>query len=112
MSSFAESSRNVEIETRGSETWLVCEAQREDGSWQPAQINLDDVIGNDDGWFSRETTGFTQSAENIDLHFRDENEPWLVADLPMRDGGYRGQQGINLGLHITNIDGNLEWYGQ
>ncbi|KAB8277020.1 Cyanovirin-N [Aspergillus minisclerotigenes] len=110
--SFADSAQNVQIERRGDETWLVCEAQREDGSWQPAEINLDEVIGNDDGWFSRETTGFTQSAENIGFHFRDENEPWLVADLPMRDGGYRGQQGINLGLHITNIDGNLEWYGQ
>ncbi|GMG09975.1 unnamed protein product [Aspergillus oryzae] len=49
MSSFAESSRDVRIENRGPETWLVCEAQAEDGSWQPAEINLDDVIGNDDG---------------------------------------------------------------
>ncbi|KAF7616703.1 hypothetical protein AFLA_004760 [Aspergillus flavus NRRL3357] len=84
---------------------------RQDGSWQPAEINLDDVIGNDDGWFSRDTTGFTQSADDITFEFRG-SEPWLEAELPTRDGGSRGRQGINLGLHITNNDGNLEWYGQ
>ncbi|KAE8357223.1 Cyanovirin-N [Aspergillus caelatus] len=109
--SFANSSQNIRIEQRGNETWLLCEAQTEDGSWQDTQINLDEVIGNDDGWFSRETTGFTQSAEGIDFHESD-GEPWLTADLPMRDGGYRQRQGINLGLHITNVNGNLEWYGQ
>ncbi|EYE99870.1 uncharacterized protein EURHEDRAFT_382905 [Aspergillus ruber CBS 135680] len=42
------------------------------------------------------------------LEFRD-NGPWLVANLPCADGSYRELQGINLDLHITNNDGELEW---
>ncbi|KAE8142296.1 Cyanovirin-N [Aspergillus pseudotamarii] len=105
--SFLESSRNIRIENVENATWLFCEAQAEDGTWQPADINLDEVIGNDDGWFSRNTAGFTESAEEI--FFQD---GWLTANLPRRDGSYRDRQGIDLGLHITNVNGNLEWYGQ
>lgn len=67
-----------------------------------------DIANYTSGWFSRKVNAFSQSAENIELDFRGDG-PWLVAELPRFDGSYRQLQGINLDLHITNNDGNLEW---
>lgn len=58
------------------------------------------------GFFTWEGNSFTQSAENIDLSFR-EDGVWLEGDLPEVDGGERGRQGINLSEHIENQNGQL-----
>ncbi|KAI9927209.1 hypothetical protein ASPWEDRAFT_143976 [Aspergillus wentii DTO 134E9] len=105
---FAETSRNIRIEQQNGSTWLYAESETRSGEWVDSSINLDEVIGNDDGWFSRDTNNFTASAQDIHLEERDDG-PWLVAELPTRDQGSRGSQGINLNLHIDNINGELEW---
>lgn len=67
-----------------------------------------DIANHTSGWFSRNVSGFSQSAQGIELEFRDDG-PWLVAELLCADGSYRELQGINLDLHITNNNGQLEW---
>jgi hypothetical protein len=43
-----------------------------------------------------------QSAQSIEL-----NGSMLTAELPMRDGGYRERQGIDLNDRISNENGHL-----
>ncbi|KAE8378079.1 CVNH domain-containing protein [Aspergillus bertholletiae] len=106
--SFHESCQNIRIEVHGDRTVLHAIALDAGGDEHESEIILDDEIGNSDGWFSREDQGFTESAQNIELNFRDD-EPWLTADLPAGDGDYRERQGINLAEHIGNNDGQLVW---
>ncbi|KAL2009195.1 hypothetical protein VTN00DRAFT_7389 [Thermoascus crustaceus] len=104
--SFHVTSELVRIEVDNNGTWLCCSARAEDGEMIPNRFRLDDGIGNSDGFFSREESEFTLSAKHIELEHRPDG-PWLCADLPMRDGGYRQRQGINLALHIRNENGQL-----
>lgn len=46
---------------------------------------------------------FAESANDIRLE-----GTLLTAELPMRDGGYRERQGIQLDDRIANINGRLE----
>ncbi|OGM41854.1 hypothetical protein ABOM_009658 [Aspergillus bombycis] len=104
--SFHESCLDIRIEVRDGYTVLLAGAGVGGDEYVPAELNLDDGIGNSDGFFSRDGANFTDSAQNIDLSFRDDGV-WLEADLPEVDGGERGRQGINLSQHIENQGGNL-----
>ncbi|CAI7615462.1 unnamed protein product [Penicillium bialowiezense] len=108
--SFHESCDLIRVEVRGDGTWLLAAAGNGDDENVPAELRLDDHIGNADGYFTWEGERFTESAENIDLSFRDDGV-WLEADLPECDGGERGRQGINLSEHIENQGGNLVFVG-
>jgi hypothetical protein len=50
---------------------------------------------------------FEDSANDIQL----EGDNYLTAELPMRDGGYRERQGIDLNKNIANINGQLTYTG-
>ncbi|KAJ5892349.1 hypothetical protein N7504_009040 [Penicillium tannophilum] len=100
--SFSQSSQNIHTETKDGSLFLFCQAQNEVGDWQAAEINLDEFIGNSDGWFEWDGVDFSQSAQNIHLE-----GTYLTADLPMRDGGYRERQGIDLNDRIGNENGKL-----
>ncbi|KAJ6136940.1 hypothetical protein N7497_012192 [Penicillium chrysogenum] len=104
--SFHESCQDIRIEVRGDYTVLLAGAGVGDDEYVPAEINLDQAIGNTDGYFSREAANFTETAENIELEFRDDG-PWLTADLQKGDGEDRELQGINLAEHIENQGGQL-----
>ncbi|KAL6898659.1 Cyanovirin-N [Trichoderma evansii] len=81
---------------------LVAEVCREDGEWDESRINLNEFIGNEDGWFMWDGVNFSESANEIRL-----DGTTLTAELPMRDGGYRERQGINLADRIANENGRL-----
>ncbi|PLB35061.1 CVNH domain-containing protein [Aspergillus candidus] len=106
--SFHESCVDIRIEVRGDHTVLLAGAGIGDDAYEPAELNLDEFIGNSDGYFARDgdSNSFTESAENIDLSFRDDGV-WLEADLLNAEGGERERQGINLSEWIENQDGQL-----
>ncbi|KAL7918395.1 Cyanovirin-N [Trichoderma austrokoningii] len=76
-------------------------ADRE-GNWIDSRIDLNEFIGNEDGWFMWDGVNFSESANDIRLE-----GTLLTAELPMRDGGYRERQGIELSDRISNQDGQL-----
>lgn len=47
--SFHLSSENLRVEHRNGQTWLVGNARREDGSENHTELNLDHILGNQDG---------------------------------------------------------------
>ncbi|KAL3477041.1 Cyanovirin-N [Aspergillus californicus] len=106
--SFHESCDLIRIEVRGDHTVLLAAANNGADEMIPAELILDAEIGNLDGWFSRDASGFTGSAEDIELEFRDDG-PWLTANLLMANGEDRERQGINLAEHIGNQGGELVW---
>ncbi|KAF8597844.1 Cyanovirin-N [Ceratobasidium sp. AG-I] len=77
---------------------------------QSASIDLDEYIGNYDGWFEWQGVGFSQSASDVTLTMgEDGNTPTLEAMLAKADGEFRERQGIQLGDRIGNIDGKFEF---
>ncbi|OQD84165.1 hypothetical protein PENANT_c014G05303 [Penicillium antarcticum] len=101
--SFYESCENVRIEINDDAIYLHCDARNEDGESQSASLRLDDFIGNEDGWFMWDGVNAGQSAHNVEL-----DGSMLTAELPMRDGGHRERQGIDLNDRISNENGRLE----
>ncbi|BAE60348.1 unnamed protein product [Aspergillus oryzae RIB40] len=107
--SFHQSCDLIRIEVRGDHTVLLAAAKNGDGDETvPAEIVLDEQIGNGDGWFVRGGENFTETAHEIELEFR-EDGPWLTAFLTEVDGEDRERQGINLADHIGNDCGRLVW---
>ncbi|KAB8222306.1 Cyanovirin-N [Aspergillus novoparasiticus] len=104
--SFEQSCVDIRIEVRDDHTALLAGAGVGDNAYVPAELILDEHIGNSDGYFTWDGRSFTQSAENIELSFRDDGV-WLEADLPEVDGGERGRQGIKLSDRIENQNGRL-----
>ncbi|KAE8151630.1 Cyanovirin-N [Aspergillus avenaceus] len=104
--SFQKSCEDIRIEVRDDHTVLLAGAEIGDDEYVPAELILDEAIGNDNGFLSRDTTNFTETAENIELEFRDDGV-WLTADLQQVDGEDRERQGINLSDHIENQGGSL-----
>lgn len=47
--SFSESSEDIRIEVSGGSTTLYASAEKNDGNLNETSIDLDEVIGNDDG---------------------------------------------------------------
>ncbi|KAF3074536.1 hypothetical protein CFAM422_003407 [Trichoderma lentiforme] len=81
---------------------LVATVADEEGNWNDSRLELNDFIGNEDGWFVWDAVNYADSARDIRLE-----GTLLTADLPKRDGGYRERQGIQLDDRIANINGRL-----
>ncbi|KAE8312437.1 Cyanovirin-N [Aspergillus transmontanensis] len=108
--SFEKSCLDIRLEPRYDCTVLLARARVDEGDeYVDAELFLDGGITNDNGRFSRDSSSFTESAENIHLEFRDDGV-WLIADLW---GGFwqhiNERQAINLSEHIENQDGSLEF---
>ncbi|CAI7637599.1 unnamed protein product [Penicillium bialowiezense] len=108
--SFHKSCDLIRIEVRGDGTWLLAAAGNGRGDNVPAQLRLDDHIGNSDGYFTWQGKRFTETAKNIALSFRNDGV-WLEGDITEFNGQERGRQGINLSDHISNNGGNLVFFG-
>ena len=118
--SFSESVDNIRLHQG---YLLRANCQQEDGEWRESQIDLNRIIGNEDGkmisqssgkstnrslgWFVWGAENFAESADEIQL----EGGSYLTANLPKRDGGFRERQGINLNERIANENGRLVFRG-
>lgn len=86
---------------------LQCRCKDDDGNWVESRLDLNQHIGNSDGWFKWDMQNFSNSAQNLNL----EGGHYLTADLPMAGGGYRERQGIELNDRIANDNGRLVYRG-
>ncbi|KAH6632867.1 Cyanovirin-N [Chaetomium tenue] len=104
--SFALSAQETRVEDGHM---LRARLQKSDGEWVDAEINLNDFIGNNDGFFEWGGVNFSQSAQDIDFSVEgDDAVPVLRATLTNMEG--EGIQGdINLGERIQNIDGGFQF---
>lgn len=48
--SFAISSNDVRIEERDGHTYLIASSRDEDGNYNHTELNLDECLGNNEGW--------------------------------------------------------------
>lgn len=90
---------------------LECHLRNSHGHMVKASIDLNDYIGNSDGWFLWNSKDFSHSARDVQLVFKGDG-PHLEGQLPMRNGGYRERQGINLAHAFDNHDGCLVYIPQ
>ncbi|KAG8736450.1 hypothetical protein FRC12_017592 [Ceratobasidium sp. 428] len=67
-------------------------------------FDLSAVIGNDNGTLKWGSSGFDQSAKNIQLDCTNKVERRLVMDLQSALGGFVAQQSINLDEHLDLIE--------
>ncbi|KAF2128684.1 CNVH-domain-containing protein [Dothidotthia symphoricarpi CBS 119687] len=77
------------------------------GNYQDAEIDLNNHIGNENGHFSWDATGFGGSAENV--HFSIEGDgsvPVLRAGLQDVEGNYQ-ERDLNLAERIENNNGTF-----
>ncbi|KAI5817436.1 Cyanovirin-N [Pyronema omphalodes] len=74
------------------------------GDWVHAKIDLDECLGNTDGWFLWGGKNFSKTARNFRL---EDGGKKLVAELLTADQSYRGLQGVVLSDRIENRDGRF-----
>ena len=88
---------------------LRASLQKADGSWQDAEIDLNQHIGNNNGRFDWSGADFAGSAENISFSLEGAaNQPILRAAL--RDGeGNLNNTDLNLEEWLNNNDGQFAW---
>jgi len=82
---------------------LECRCRNGHGDWVDSSLDLDQHIGNSDGYFIWDGKDWSRSARLVNL----EGGHYLTAELPMRDGGHRERMGIELNDRIANEDGRL-----
>ncbi|KAL2151881.1 hypothetical protein VTH82DRAFT_5065 [Thermothelomyces myriococcoides] len=82
---------------------LRAEVMTEEGAWVWAEIDLDTIIGNNDGEFDPAGENFSQTAEDIAL-----DGTVLTARLQRADGEWNDPVSIDLNDVLENIDGTLQ----
>ncbi|KAL4931695.1 CVNH domain-containing protein [Aspergillus undulatus] len=105
--SFHESAQNIRVED-GSR--LVAELRNEGGEFVHAEIDLNQVLGNNDGQFEWAGTGFTDSTEPDSTTFNIEGEanvPVLRATLK-NCAGESVDANVNLAEKIGNENGEFQ----
>ncbi|KAK4175817.1 Cyanovirin-N [Triangularia setosa] len=79
-----------------------------EGDWVDAELDLNTVLGNNDGIFEWEGGNFSDSAEGITFSIEgDEGVPILRAGLTNMNGDVNWHD-VNLAERITNNGGQLE----
>ncbi|KAK3342738.1 Cyanovirin-N [Neurospora tetraspora] len=106
--SFHITAQEARIEQRDGHTYLLARLQREDGSWNDAIFNLDQIIGNEDGHFQWGGQNFTHSAQDIRFDPKEgaAEQPILRAMLCDRNGDYYPRD-VNLTEIIENVNGEF-----
>ncbi|KAF1851275.1 Cyanovirin-N [Cucurbitaria berberidis CBS 394.84] len=102
--SFHYSAENIRIDDGHI---LRARLQRVDGEWNDSEIDLDNHLGNDNGYFQWDGVGFSGSAQNVEFSIEgDGSVPVLRATLT--DGEGNGQtRDVNLSERVANNDGNF-----
>lgn len=98
---FSATCENINISQDG---YLSADCRRLDGSLKHSTLGLNPFIGNDNGYLHSPGEGFTRTCS--DLHMTD---AFLFATCRTNDGNEHGSPGLDLDLHVANLDGNLEW---
>ncbi|KAG0199887.1 hypothetical protein BGX28_006912 [Mortierella sp. GBA30] len=103
MSGFSHTSKDIQL-INGHILKAECETR--DGQWVPSELNLDDIIGNNNGNFEWSGENYSKSANDIRLQLSYDESPKLEAQLQTKEGESRGSY-ILLDHRIENEDGRL-----
>ncbi|KAM5443537.1 hypothetical protein MferCBS31731_001310 [Microsporum ferrugineum] len=104
--SFHESAREVRVEDGRT---LVADLRNDNGDFVNARLDLNTVLGNNDGRFCWGGGGFSDSASDIYFQFdQPTNLPILRAKLTASDGS-KFDGVVNLSERITNNNGSFEF---
>ncbi|PIG79607.1 cyanovirin-N [Aspergillus arachidicola] len=88
---------------------LIARLRNENGDWEDAEIDLNGIIGNDDGHFVWKEPNFIGTAREVVFNFEGaDNVPVLRAQLRNRQGNWVPAD-INLGERLINRDGRFEF---
>ncbi|KZZ87423.1 Cyanovirin-N [Ascosphaera apis ARSEF 7405] len=103
--SFQNSARNIRLEDGHI---LKAELADEQGDWHDAEIDLDEILGNDRGVLEWSGGGFSRSSKDITVEhlFGDSGPPILKAQLGDGQGGHRYVE-ANLGDRLVNENGKF-----
>ncbi|KAK0672151.1 Cyanovirin-N [Cercophora samala] len=87
---------------------LRAELQNGDGEWVEAELDLNTVLGNNDGIFEWGAGDFNASAQGVTFDLEgDEGVPVLRAGLTNMNGDVNWHD-VNLAERITNNNGQFE----
>ncbi|KAL4882057.1 Cyanovirin-N [Aspergillus karnatakaensis] len=104
--SFHLSAQNIRVE---DDHILHAELQNEDGDWVEAELDLNHVLGNNDGRFEWHGGDFSGSADDISFELEgDDNVPILRAQLTNGDGD-QVDADVNLAERIGNNNGSFHF---
>ena len=95
---FSATSRYIRLDG----TALSCQAQKRDKSWVDSSIDLNNIIGNNDGSFEYPGDKYSETAQYVGL-----NGVTLNGSLQKRDKTWTNAS-VNLNVFITNNNGKLE----
>ncbi|KAG9009306.1 hypothetical protein FRB94_012253 [Tulasnella sp. JGI-2019a] len=97
---FSETSKNIRLD--GNTLQADCLGP-DDQTYQSSSLDLNEILGNDNGSFTFRFGGWWMSAQNVSL-----NGAVLTADLRYSGWGWNNAQSLNLDLHIANDGGVLK----
>ncbi|KAK3492592.1 Cyanovirin-N [Neurospora hispaniola] len=107
--SFHVTAEDARIEVRDNRTILFARLRREDGEWNDASYELDQIIGNNDGHFQWGGQNFTETAEDIRFHPKEgaAEQPILRARLRDCNGEFHDRD-VNLTEIVENVNGQFQ----
>lgn len=122
--SFHLTSSDLRVESHDGRSYLVGRATRADGSHNDVRLNLDEILGNDNGQypplepqlpspnfktghFRWDGENFTGSARNVSFSIEGGGAvPVLRAELQNAEGHFQGAD-VNLSERVENVNGDL-----
>ncbi|KAL5335990.1 Cyanovirin-N, partial [Aspergillus crustosus] len=104
--SFHASAQNIRVDDGHR---LIAELQNEEGDWVEDELDLNDILGNNDGRFEWHGGDFSGSAEDISFDLEgDDGVPILRARLTNSDSD-EVDADINLAERIGNNNGSFHF---
>ncbi|KAF9324397.1 hypothetical protein BG006_000555 [Podila minutissima] len=103
---FMHSSKDIRLKNN---RYLTATCQRKDGRWVESSLDLDTIIGNDDGYFSWEGENFSMSAADPVTIKVASDSVLLRTDLRKANGDWRQGETLELSERIENLDGQLSF---
>ncbi|KAL0630535.1 hypothetical protein Q9L58_010618 [Maublancomyces gigas] len=105
--SFHLTSSDLRVESHDGRSYLVGRATRADGSHNDVRLDLDGILGNDNGHFQWDGENFTGSARNVSFSIEGGGAvPVLRAELQNAEGHFQGAD-VNLSERVENVNGDL-----
>ncbi|KAL2825452.1 Cyanovirin-N [Aspergillus cavernicola] len=104
--SFHESAQNIRIED-GSR--LVADLQNEDGDFVHSEIDLNEVLGNNDGHFEWDGEGFSGSAEGTHFDIEGDSNVPILRSVLTNCEGEPVEANVNLSERIVNDNGSFQF---
>ncbi|KAL4947424.1 Cyanovirin-N [Aspergillus filifer] len=88
---------------------LLAQLETGDGEWVDAEFDLNQILGNNNGYFEWDGTEFSHSAEEISFDTEGEENVPVLRALLRNDEGELVRADVNLAERIGNDNGNFRF---